>query len=99
MYPFIILGAVALVTFIILQTANRNDMMNAIISLVVGVIVTYLIVYLRMSDTQRNYHDSHRGDRRHGHKHHDDRRHGHKHHDDRRHDENDNFLFWFNPKY
>lgn len=96
MYPFIILGVVALVTFIVLQTANRNDMMNVGISLVVGVIVTYLIIYLRM-DNNRGYNDGRYKHR--GYKHHDDTHHRDKHRDDKRRDENDDFLFWFNPKY
>ena len=54
MYPFIILGVVSLVTFILLQTINRNDMLHAVVSLVIGVILTYFIVYLRMSDKRRN---------------------------------------------
>ena len=94
MYPFIILGVVALVTFIILQTTNRNDIMNAGVSLVVGVIVTYLIVYLRMSDRRRD--DRRYGDRRRDDDKKDDDKRDRR---DRRRDENDNFLFWFNPKY
>ena len=54
MYPFIILGVVSLVTFILLQTINRNDLLHAVVSLVIGVILTYFIVYLRMSDKRRN---------------------------------------------
>jgi hypothetical protein len=53
MYPFIILGVITLVTFILLQTINRNDMLHAVVSLTIGVILTYFIVYLRMSDKNR----------------------------------------------
>ena len=54
MYPFIILGVISLVTFILLQTINRNDMLHVVVSLFIGVILTYFIVYLRMSDKNRN---------------------------------------------
>ncbi len=54
MYPFIILGVISLVTFILLQTINRNDMLHVVVSLFIGVILTYFIVYLRMSDKTRN---------------------------------------------
>ena len=50
MYPFVILGVITLVTFILLQTINRNDMLHAFVSLIIGVILTYFIVYIRMSD-------------------------------------------------
>ena len=50
MYPFIILGVISLVTFILLQTISRNDMLHAVVSLLIGVILTYFIVYIRMSD-------------------------------------------------
>jgi hypothetical protein len=53
MYPFVILGVVSLVTFILLQTISRNDLLHAVVSLVIGVILTYFIVYLRMSDKRR----------------------------------------------
>ena len=50
MYPFVILGVITLVVFILLQTINRNDMLHAFVSLIIGVILTYFIVYIRMSD-------------------------------------------------
>jgi hypothetical protein len=53
MYPLVILGVVALVVFIFLQAINRNDMFNAGISLFIGVILTYFIVFLRWSDKQK----------------------------------------------
>jgi hypothetical protein len=54
MYPFVILGVVSLVVFILLQTISRNDMLHAVVSLTIGVILTYFIVYLRMSDKRRS---------------------------------------------
>jgi hypothetical protein len=54
MYPFVILGVVSLVVFILLQTITRNDLLHAVVSLVIGVILTYFIVYLRMSDKRRD---------------------------------------------
>jgi len=54
MYPFVILGVISLVIFILLQTISRNDMLHAVVSLTIGVILTYFIVYLRMSDKRRN---------------------------------------------
>ena len=86
MYPFVILGVIALVVFILLQTVNRNDMVNAGVSLFIGVILTYFIIYLRMGDRRR---DRRRRDDKDDDKH--DRR--------RHHDENKDFLFWFNPNY
>ena len=83
MYPFVILGVITLVVFILLQTVNRNDMVNAGVSLFIGVVLTYFIIYLRMGDRRR--------DRRHGDK--DEK------HRDRDRDENKDFLFWFNPNY
>jgi hypothetical protein len=53
MYPLVILGVVSLVLFILLQAINRNDMTNAGVSLLVGVIITYFIAFLRMSDKSR----------------------------------------------
>jgi len=53
MYPLVILGVVALVVFIFLQAINRNDMFNAGVSLFIGVILTYFIVFLRWSDKQK----------------------------------------------
>ena len=53
MYPIVILGVVSLVTFILLQTISRNDLLHAVVSLGIGVILTYFIVYLRMSDKRR----------------------------------------------
>jgi hypothetical protein len=50
MYPLVILGVVSLVLFILLQAINRNDMTNAGVSLLVGVIITYFIAFIRMSD-------------------------------------------------
>jgi hypothetical protein len=50
MYPLVILGVVSLVLFILLQAINRNDMTNAGVSLLVGVIITYFIAFMRMSD-------------------------------------------------
>ena len=58
MYPIVILGVVSLVTFILLQTINRNDMLHVVVSLGIGVILTYFIVYLRMSDKRRKGKDS-----------------------------------------
>jgi hypothetical protein len=58
MYPIVILGVVSLVTFILLQTINRNDMLHVVVSLGIGVILTYFIVYLRMSDKRRQGKDS-----------------------------------------
>jgi hypothetical protein len=54
MYPFVILGVITLVVFILLQTVNRNDMVNAGVSLFIGVVLMYFIIYLRMSDNRRN---------------------------------------------
>jgi hypothetical protein len=53
MYPLVILGVVSLVIFILLQAINRNDMFNAGVSLLVGVIITYFIAFLRMSDKRQ----------------------------------------------
>jgi hypothetical protein len=53
MYPLVILGVVALVVFIFLQAINRNDMFNAGVSLFIGVILTYFIVFLRLSDKKQ----------------------------------------------
>jgi len=53
MYPIVILGVISLVTFILLQTISRNDLLHAVVSLLIGVILTYFIVYLRMSDKRR----------------------------------------------
>jgi hypothetical protein len=53
MYPFVILGVITLVVFILLQTVNRNDMVNAGVSLFIGVVLTYFIIYLRMGDRRR----------------------------------------------
>lgn len=58
MYPIVILGVITLVTFILLQTINRNDMLHVVVSLGIGVILTYFIVYLRMSDKRRQGKDS-----------------------------------------
>lgn len=54
MYPFVILGVITLVVFILLQTVNRNDMLNAAVSLFIGMILTYFIIYLRMGDRRRD---------------------------------------------
>jgi len=70
MYPFVILGVIALVVFILLQTVNRNDMVNAGVSLFIGVILTYFIIYLRMGDRRRrDDKDDDKHDRR---RHHDE---------------------------
>ena len=53
MYPLVILGVVSLVIFILLQAINRNDMVNAGVSLLVGVILTYFIAFLRMADRRQ----------------------------------------------
>ena len=53
MYPLVILGVVSLVIFILLQAINRNDMVNAGVSLLVGVILTYFIAFLRMADKRQ----------------------------------------------
>jgi len=84
MYPFVILGVIALVVFILLQTINRNDMMNAGVSLFIALILTYFVIYLRISDKRRERRDERREDK-------DDKRRGR--------DENVDFLFWFNPNY
>jgi hypothetical protein len=60
MYPFVILGVITLVVFILLQTVNRNDMVNAGVSLFIGVILTYFIIYLRMGDRRRDSDEKHR---------------------------------------
>ena len=83
MYPFIILGVLALVVFILLQTVNRNDIVNAGVSLFIAVILTYFIIYLRLGDKRRDSDDK------------DDDKHDRRRH----HDENKDFLFWFNPNY
>jgi len=57
MYPFIILGVLALVVFILLQTVNRNDIVNAGVSLFIAVILTYFIIYLRLGDKRRDSDD------------------------------------------
>jgi hypothetical protein len=57
MYPLVILGVVSLVLFILLQAINRNDMTNAGVSLLVGVIITYFIAFMRMSDKARKNKD------------------------------------------
>jgi hypothetical protein len=84
MYPFVILGVIALVVFILLQTINRNDMMNAGVSLFIALILTYFVIYLRISDKRRERREERREDK-------DDKRRGR--------DENVDFLFWFNPNY
>lgn len=53
MYPLVILGVVALVLFIFLQAINRNDMVNAGVSILIGIILTYFIVFLRWSDKKQ----------------------------------------------
>jgi hypothetical protein len=53
MYPLVILGVIALVLFIFLQAINRNDMQNAGVSIIIGIILTYFIVFLRWSDKQK----------------------------------------------
>ena len=63
MYPFVILGVITLVVFILLQTVNRNDMVNAGVSLFIGVILTYFIIYLRMGDRRRRDNDDKHRDR------------------------------------
>jgi hypothetical protein len=63
MYPFVILGVITLVVFILLQTVNRNDMVNAGVSLFIGVILTYFIIYLRMGDRRRGDRDDKHRDR------------------------------------
>jgi hypothetical protein len=88
MYPFVILGVIALVVFILLQTINRNDMMNAGVSLFIALILTYFVIYLRISDKRREQRDERRDERREDK---DDKRRGR--------DENVDFLFWFNPNY
>ena len=84
MYPFVILGVIALVVFILLQTINRDDMMNAGVSLFIALILTYFVIYLRISDKRRERRDERREDK-------EDKY--------RRRDENVDFLFWFNPNY
>jgi dipeptide/tripeptide permease len=53
MYPLVILGVIALVLFIFLQAINRNDMQNAVVSIIIGIILTYFIVFLRWSDKNK----------------------------------------------
>jgi ABC-type transport system involved in cytochrome bd biosynthesis fused ATPase/permease subunit len=84
MYPFVILGVIALVVFILLQTINRNDMMNAGVSLFIALILTYFVIYLRISDKRRERREERRDER-------DDKR--------KNREENVDFLFWFNPNY
>lgn len=84
MYPFVILGVIALVVFILLQTINRNDMLNAGVSLFIALILTYFIIYLRISDKRRERREERREDK-------DDKR--------KKRDEYRDFLFWFNPNY
>jgi uncharacterized membrane-anchored protein YhcB (DUF1043 family) len=83
MYPLVILGVVALVLFIILQAINRNDMMNAGVSLLVGVIITYFITFLRMSDKSKKN------------KNNDDKDEEDNNNDNKKND----YIFWFNPNY
>jgi ABC-type uncharacterized transport system permease subunit len=53
MYPIVLFGIITLVIFIILVAANPADMNNkhVFISLVLGFILTFLILYQRAIDT------------------------------------------------
>lgn len=58
MYPIILFGVVSLVVFVILMAANPGNMMaHAVVSIFVGIIVTYFILYQRMMDKNKNKHD------------------------------------------
>ena len=63
MYPLVILGVVALILFIFLQTINRNDMVNAGVSILIGIILTYFIVFLRWSDKKQQEKNDRKGSR------------------------------------
>jgi len=63
MYPLVILGVVALVIFIFLQAINRNDMVNAGVSILIGIIITYFIVFLRWSDKKQQEKNERKGSR------------------------------------
>ena len=63
MYPLVILGVVALVIFIFLQAINRNDMVNAGVSILIGIILTYFIVFLRWSDKKQQEKNNRKGSR------------------------------------
>jgi dipeptide/tripeptide permease len=63
MYPLVILGVVALVIFIFLQAINRNDMVNAGVSILIGIILTYFIVFLRWSDKKQQEKNERKGSR------------------------------------
>jgi hypothetical protein len=63
MYPLVILGVVALVIFIFLQAINRNDMVNAGVSILIGIIITYFIVFLRWSDKKQQEKNDRKGSR------------------------------------
>ena len=87
MYPLVILGVVSLVVFILLQAINRNDMFNAGVSLLVGVILTYFIAFLRMADRrQQDKRDKKNKDR-------DDDEGSSKR------PTSMDYIFWFNPNY
>jgi hypothetical protein len=86
MYPLVILGVVALVIFILLQAINRNDMTNAGVSLLVGVIITYFIAFLRMSDkSKKNKKDDENNDS--------------DNNSDNKENKKNDYIFWFNPNY
>ena len=86
MYPLVILGVVSLVVFILLQAINRNDMFNAGVSLLVGVILTYFIAFLRMADRrQQEKRDKKNRDR-------DDE-------GSSKRPTSMDYIFWFNPNY
>ena len=63
MYPLVILGVVALVLFIFLQAINRNDVVNAGVSILIGVILTYFIVFLRWADKKKQEKNDRKGSR------------------------------------
>ena len=63
MYPLVILGVVALILFIFLQAINRNDMVNAGVSILIGIILTYFIVFLRWSDKKQQEKNDRKGSR------------------------------------
>ena len=58
MYPFVLFGVVALVVFVILMTANPgNASLHAGVSVFVGIIITYFILYQRMVDGPKKKHN------------------------------------------
>ena len=53
MYPIVLFGVIALVVFLLLISANPgNTMMHASISIFIGFLLTYFILYQRAMDTK-----------------------------------------------